>query len=349
MDAPMLADRYVLGDLLGRGGMADVYRATDRVLGRSVAVKLLRDVAATPAERERFTAEARMLARLSHPALVTVLDAGTEGERPYLVMQLVDGPSLAECCAGVALALSRVAAIGRQVADALAYAHAADVVHRDVKPGNVLLGRDGRVWLADFGIARLVGDTAHLTRTGLTLGSPAYLSPEQVRGTEVTPAADVYSLGLVLLEALTGRRAYEGNPTEAALARLSTPPAVPADLDEGWRALLSSMTALEPGDRPSARDVAASVRRLESGEVPDPASTQVLPTVEPTSTRHSVASRRRWLALVGALALVVGVLMAVLLGGRPEGGGGEELPDGVPPTLQEPLRDLHDAVEGEAP
>jgi serine/threonine protein kinase len=295
----------------------------------------------------------------------------------------VHGPSLAECCAGQALDPERMASIGVQVAEALAYAHGAGVVHRDVKPGNVLLGSDGRVRLSDFGIARLVGDTARHTRTGTTIGSPAYLSPEQVRGEEVTTAADVYSLGLVLLEALTGRRVYTGPATEAALARLSTPPEVPGDLPEGWRGLLAQMTALEADRRPTAGEVAGRLRGLHgvgpavSGEPPSGPATRVLPRAPgddlprqppekapPTRTttvlrgqgpgpaRHVLtAGRTRWalaaLAVVLVVVLVV-VTLVLLVRGSDPGSTGSEIPDGVPPRFEAPLRDLHEAVHGGA-
>lgn len=248
-ETTVLADRYRLEEIIGRGGMAEVWLATDSVLHRPVAVKLLRDTADDDSDRLRFTAEARTLARLSHPGLVMLLDAGINAERPYLVLELVEGMTLDQECGGRSLDPARVAAIGRELAAALAYAHRVGVVHRDVKPGNVLLGRDGRVKLADFGIARLIGETVRHTRTGQAIGTAAYLSPEQVRGEDVTGATDVYSLGLLLLEALTGRRAYPGTPTESALARLSRQPAVPDSLPAGWVRLLTEMTALHPDQR----------------------------------------------------------------------------------------------------
>ena len=370
--ASVLGGRYSLEEVIGRGGMADVYRATDRVLGRPVAVKLLRDVTASEPERARFTAEARTLAKLNHAGLVTVLDAGTSGDQPYLVMELVDGPTLADCCSGVALDLERVVPIGTQLADALAYAHTTGIVHRDVKPANVLLGADGRVWLTDFGIARLLGDTARHTKTGLTIGSPAYLSPEQVSGAEVTPAADIYSLGLVLLEALTGQRAYTGSPTEAALARLSRPPAIPEHLPSGWRALLRSMTVLEPADRPTAAEVAVAVRQLAAGagsttlgatDGNDIGSTRALPGPgliglpeerKPSRAGRTTSSSRgpgfarllRWVGAAAIALVLAAVLVAVISDGGSGGPGRGEIPAGVPPRLEEPLRELHDAVEG---
>ncbi len=263
--ARTLGDRYLLEDVIGRGGTADVYRATDQLLSRPVAVKVLRESTEDESDRRRFTQEATTLARLNHPSLVTVLDAGVasgvDDGQPYLVMELVDGPTLAQCCStDGALDPARVGRIGAQLADALAYAHAQGVVHRDVKLGNVLLTSDGRAKLADFGIARLIGDTVRHTKTGHAIGTPAYLSPEQVMGDEVTPAADVYSLGLVLLEALTGERAFPGSPTESALVRLSRDPHVPSELPATWSRLLGDMTARLPAQRPTAAYVAQELR-----------------------------------------------------------------------------------------
>ena len=206
MDAPLLADRYALGDLLGQGGMADVFRAHDGVLDREVAVKMLRDSTADGSDRTRFTSEARTLARLSHTGLVMVLDAGIEIDRPFLVMELVDGATLADRLRDGPLDIETAASVGVQVSEALAYAHERGVVHRDVKPANLLLDASGRVKLADFGIARLLGDTIRHTMTGHAIGTAAYLAPEQVQGRDVDGRSDVYSLGLVLLESITGRR-----------------------------------------------------------------------------------------------------------------------------------------------
>lgn len=259
--ASTVGDRYVLGALLGQGGMADVYRAHDQVLHREVAVKLLREDVHSPQDRARFSSEARMLAQLSHGGLVTLLDAGIEIERPFLVLELVEGQTLSARLRSGTLDLPEAAALGADVARALAYAHERDIVHRDVKPGNVLLGPEGRVKLADFGIARLLGDTVRHTQTGHAIGTAAYLSPEQVAGRDVTPRADIYALGLVLLESITGEREFVGTPAEAAMMRLHRDPTIPAGLPDAWTDLLRQMTLADPTLRPDAADVA---RRLDA-------------------------------------------------------------------------------------
>src|SRR5664280_3038686 len=180
--------------------MGVVYRARDTRLDRPVAVKVLR--AAEDANEERFLAEVRILARFSHANLVRLLDAGDADGRPYLVMDLVDGETLSQRLASTGIAPQQSARIGADVSRALAYVHEQGVVHRDVKPGNVLLDESGVAYLTDFGIARLI-DTTGMTATGLTLGTPAYLAPEQIQGGVVGPAADVYALGLVLVECLS--------------------------------------------------------------------------------------------------------------------------------------------------
>ena len=269
----LVASRYALGDVLGRGGMADVHRATDTVLEREVAVKILRDhlfddsgesSETGDADRDRFRDEAQIVAALDHPGLVTVLDAGVDDEGlSFLVMDLVEGTSLATFTRGRKIAPHRVAFVGAELAAVLSYVHERGIVHRDVKPSNILVGRDGVVRLADFGIARTMSDPAGHTSAGVTLGTAAYIAPEQVRGERATPAADIYSLGLVLLEALVGRRAYMGGPMEAALARLHEAPLIPTSLPSGWPALLSRMTAFAPCDRPSASEVEQVLRGLE--------------------------------------------------------------------------------------
>lgn len=284
-DDVLLGDRYRLADVLGQGGMATVYRAHDLLLGRDVAVKLFPPVTEGAEEVLRHEAEMRVLARLSHPGLVTLHDAGTAPaggrlRRTYLVMELVPGPTLAERLTQGALPAAHVAHVGRQVAEALVVVHGAGVVHRDIKPANVLLTEasagvdpgDGAgsvaawptVKLADFGIARLA-DGARLTVTGTTLGTASYLSPEQATGSALGPPSDLYSLGLVLLECLTGAPAFTGTMLEVAAARLTTAPPVPEALGPGWVELLRAMTARGPGDRPTAAEVSVRLAALGAG------------------------------------------------------------------------------------
>src|ERR1700689_3296242 len=180
-------------------------------------------------------------------------------------MQLVEGSTLAEQLRRGPLSTARTAQIGLSLAEALAYVHAPGLVPRDVKPANVLIGADAGVHLADFGIARIV-DSAHVTRTGDVLGTPAYFAPEQVAGEPVGPPADVYALGLMLLECLTGRREYDGASLEVAMARLNRQPQVPANLPAGWRDVLIGMTARQPSSRLSAAQVAERLRRIAAGD-----------------------------------------------------------------------------------
>ena len=327
----VIAERYRIERLLGNGGMADVVLATDLVLHREVAVKLLRDTTDTEGDLARFLAETSTLARLSHPGLVTVLDGGTTSSgRPYLVMELVDGPPLSASLEEP-LDAARVAEVGAQVAAALSYAHTQGVVHRDVKPGNVLVRSDGRIKLADFGIAKLLGDHSRHTRTGTVVGSVHYLAPEQVAYEEITTAVDVYGLGLMLLRCLTGQHAFDGPTIESALARLSADPVIPADLPAAWRDLLTAMTARAPGDRPSAAEVAGRLSRLAG----TPTASRVLPprpldqpTVPVRPVRHVGDGARQQLAatwtrlrvppaVVGAAVLAVALLVAAAVAGKP--------------------------------
>ena len=259
----VVADRYRLESLLGRGGTAEVWRAQDESLARAVALKLV--TVPTDDSAARAGEEARLLARLNHPGLVPVYDAGTDARgRPWVVMELVEGETLADTLKRGPVASARAAVVGRSIAEALAYVHAQGLVHRDVKPANILVGDDGRVRLTDFGIARLV-DAARVTSTGMMVGTASYLAPEQVAGEPVGPPADVYALGLVLLEALTGRREYSGSTVEVALARLHRSPEVPASLPSGWPGLLRAMTAREPRDRPTPAEAAADLAVIVRG------------------------------------------------------------------------------------
>ncbi|HEY0952797.1 serine/threonine-protein kinase, partial [Nocardioides sp.] len=284
----MIAGRYTLEREVGRGGMGAVWLGVDQVLGRQVALKRvgMAPGVATP-DLARAEREARLAARLNHPHVVAVYDLVLEGDEQWLVMEYVEGSTLAELVRrDGAMTPDQAAAVLGQAADALAAAHAAGIVHRDVKPSNILVGPDGQVKLSDFGIARAEAD-ATLTQTGLVTGSPAYLSPEVASGEQATDASDVWSLGATLFHALAGHPPYEvGDNVLGALYRIvhEEPPRLP---DAGWLSpLLLATMSRDPRDRWSmarVRDVlaAGSSAPLPAGApgeppAPDPAPTRQL-------------------------------------------------------------------------
>ncbi|MFC7844463.1 serine/threonine-protein kinase [Streptomyces sp. NPDC057382] len=296
--ARILAGRYRLDALIGSGGAADVHRGFDLRLRRPVAVKVFRAGTGFDTE-EALRSEAVILARLQHPGLVTAFDAGRHDGEAFLVMQLIDGPTLKSRIAEGPLPWQAAAGLGAALADALAHAHEADIVHRDVKPSNILLDSAGRPHLTDFGISRLLDATTR-TATGTLTGTAAYLSPEQVLGRRVGQPADVYALGLVLLECLTGRLEYDGGPLEAAIARLHRPPVIPDFLPDAFASLLERMTSLEEGDRPTAGDCSRALTRLAGADTAGPAAStpQRALSVVPAVVTEEADSTHRSLPLV---------------------------------------------------
>lgn len=262
--------RYKLGRVLGSGGMAIVYLADDRELARPVAIKLLADhLAADEAFRARFLREAQLAARLSHPHVVHVYDLGADtAGRPFIVMEYVPGGSLAETLERRGpLPQDRVIAIAENCCAGLAHAHAAGLVHRDLKPHNLLVDTDGRIKIADFGVARALGD-AGLTQTGSVLGTAGYLAPEQARGETVTSAADIYSLGVTLYQLATGTMPTAGSPP---------------DLAEPLGSAVTRCLDQNPARRPSALQLAAILRGDAHPRIrPQPDSAPPAPSEAPT-------------------------------------------------------------------
>ena len=359
----ILQSRYRIDELIDRGGMADVYRGRDVRLERDVAVKVLREVE----HERRFAAEARTLARLQHPNLVRLLDAGTDNGDAFLVLELLGGATVRQLLDGGALPSDRVARIGTETTAALDYIHRQGIVHRDVKPSNLMLDDYGSVRLADFGIARLLGAT-RITGTHQAIGTMAYIAPEQLEGGEVGPPTDVYSLGLVLIECLTGRRVFDGPPAEAAAARLSRDPHVPAELPGGWPGILAAMTARDAHARPTAAAVRDHLAGAASDATSGPATAPIAgapvaaaaalnnadgtATTPRTQTRTAAQpagvaperrrrGRRPWAAVLLVGGLVAGAAVAGLFaynasseGGSPPAPTTTAVPvTTVPPTL----------------
>ena len=271
----MLGGRYRLDRLLGSGGMAQVYDGRDIRLDRPVAIKLLRpELAADSGLRQRFELEAQAAARLSHPNVVAVFDAGEDAGRAYIVMERLGGESMADVLGRGPMDLAWLRRMAADVLAALGAAHLAGIIHRDIKPANILIGADGRGKVADFGIARVAeergaaGFSRGLTATGTVIGTPAYLAPERAMGQPATPQSDLYSVGVVLYEALTGRKPFAGStPLAIAAAASQGPSAAPnpmefrPDADADLVAAIARAMAADPAQRfASASAMAAAVR-----------------------------------------------------------------------------------------
>ncbi|MGV8894976.1 MAG: protein kinase domain-containing protein [Rhodoglobus sp.] len=357
--------RYQLSSRVAIGGMGEVWQATDLVIGRTVAIKILKDeYLGDPGFLERFRAEARHAALVNHEGIANVFDYGEEDGSAYLVMELVPGEALSAIIERErVLSSDRVLDIVAQTAAALQAAHAAGLVHRDIKPGNLLITPDGRVKITDFGIAR-IADQVPLTATGQVMGTVQYLSPEQASGHPASPSTDTYSLGIVAYESLAGRRPFTGESQVAiAMAQINeTPPELPSTVADPVRNLVYACLAKNPADRPaSAAHLARAAQALRRGDVAAAAAavpgvlgdgtlaatvgpnygqntqaTRILTTQSATDTQTTpieTARRNPWtwplIILISLLALVLLGTIIALIANPP---GEPSTPTSAPPS-----------------
>ncbi|MFD9302568.1 serine/threonine-protein kinase [Streptomyces sp. NPDC060048] len=331
----LLGGRYRLLGPIGSGGTADVFRGLDQVLGREVAVKVFR-VGTDTVTADRFCDEARLLARLSHRALVTVYDAGRHGQGAFMVTELIRGVTLRTRVDAGPLSPVQVTRMGADIASALDHVHAHGIVHHDVKPSNILLSEEGSPHLADFGLSRTVNDHSRSAPDTL-VGTLAYMAPEQLLGQGASTASDIYALGVTLLEALTGHREYQGTPVETGTAHLLHPPRIPEGLPDHLARLLMAMTDQDPPARPDA--AAVHLRLQDIAQAPPSRTARSAPLTDTSTHRsplrlldatgsraepagtpgpaESRATRRRRAALSGLAAVSVAGACALVMGGIP--------------------------------
>ncbi len=331
MNSPQLG-RYELKEQLGRGGMATVYRAYDPRFKRDVAVKVLpRELMLDPQFRARFEREAETIAALEHPAIVPVYDFGEEDDQPFLVMRLMAGGSLADRLVQGPVTVTEAARILERIGSALDRAHEHGIVHRDLKPGNILFDQYGEAFLADFGIVRLADSSATLTGEGGMVGTPAYISPEQIQGSQLDGRTDIYALGIIVFEMLTGKRPFEADTPAMMLVKQMTEPMprvldINPDLPPNWEYVITRATAKAADDRfQTAGEMAdtvasnrANARPSQTAFVPPvppaatpepvPTPTAVIPPIMPPTSETPAAKRRvpvwLWIAAGAALLLI---------------------------------------------
>jgi serine/threonine protein kinase len=364
LSAQALADgRYRIEDVLGRGGMASVYLARDGELERPVAIKVLAEhLADTPGFRDRFLREARLAAQLSHPNIVQVFDVGEDDGRPFIVMECVEGATLAdEVKERGKLEPTEVVDLALQICGGLEHAHAAGLVHRDIKPQNLLLRADGTVKIADFGIAR-AAETTKLTQIGSVLGTAAYLSPEQALGEQVTAAADIYSLGCVLYELLTGRTPYLFETLPELVVKHREESIAPLrelrpDVPERLEAAVMHALARNSDYRPESAAALAEELAIASPDPPtrplpqtsgvdatevlgSPTQVQTKPIERAPRRELPLPRDRRWWLLLAAVAAAAAIAIGIAVG---SGGNGGTQPSPQTPAV-EPVPPASDAA-----
>ena len=377
--------RYRLGQRLGHGGMGEVFVAHDLRLDREVALKLLRaDLAQQDGMRERVVAEARLAARLTHPHVVGVLDTGEQDGRPFVVMERLSGRTLRDELQGGPMAAERVRDVGLQVLRALAAAHELGIVHRDVKPGNVLDAGVGTWKVADFGIAKWVHAEETLTGTGELLGSPSYLAPERIEGEQAGPASDLYAVGVLLYEALVGRKPFEGDDpfalaTEIRTGEYDPPTTARPDVDPTIASVIERAMRLDPRDRyesaeamadallddddatavaipptqpapqPPPADTSSDGEGTETLDVPAPDRTARLPVQETAPAqplRRGRRTRTTWIVVAAVLAVVLVTALAIVAFTGPDPGDGRDAgAQTIPAPLEDALTGLEEAVQ----
>jgi tRNA A-37 threonylcarbamoyl transferase component Bud32 len=349
----VLADRYRLDEPIAAGGVGQVWRATDLVLQRRVAMKLLRpEYADHPETLSRFRAEARHAGALTHSCIAQVYDfrdASPEGP-PYLVMELVDGPSLADVLVDEPVNAVYALDVIAKAAAGLAAAHQAGLIHRDIKPGNILLGPDGQVKITDFGIAHAAG-SAPITDPGLVMGTTQYLAPERIAGGPGTPGSDLYSLGIVMHECLTGVPPFEGTPAEVMAAHLYLLlPPLPAGTPPEAEDLIARLTAKDPSDRlSSAGELSEIAQRLRAALTTGEAMPRqrqesgISPVTGFPAANESLAARE-----AGPAARSGPVLSGTVIPWSPPASGAGELAEGAADAPDSPARGVFEPAHGES-
>lgn len=364
----MIAGRYEVGEVIGTGGMGQVRAGHDTKLDRPVAIKLLRrELVEQPDLKARFESEAKAAARITHPNVVGVFDTGEHEEVPYIVMELLSGRTLADEVGEGPLEVERVKRIGLEILSALEASHHQGILHRDLKPGNVLLAKDGSVKVADFGVAKII-EGMDITMAGTMIGTPSYLAPERVNGESATTSSDVYSVGVVLYELLSGQRPFEADTPLGLLRAIQHDEPTPLSvvcpqLDPSVAAAVKKAMAKDPAERyRKAREMLADLGVVPAAEALD--STQVMQVAGPETkvidapTTARLPARPAWRRLskrnrlgVAIGALVVLVFLVSLIRSDPDasevpaGGQTTETSLAPPSSLEDALDRLEDVVQ----